>query len=112
MSLDCGIRRLFEPFGLLDPPLDLADARQVFVELLLVATAELLFEAAGVVQDEIQDRPLLLAPERQVLAALCRRTGAEESLEDEPRVRLGSNRQGGPAPRQVVLVGARVPRVA
>ena len=107
-----GIRCVFEPFGLLDPPLDFADAGQVFVELLLVASAELLLEAACVVEHEIEDRPLLLSPQRQVLAPLCRRTGAEEPLEDEPRVRLGRDRQGGPAPRQIVLIGARVARVA
>ena len=106
------IGRVFEPFGLLDPALDFANAGQVFVELLMVVLAELSFEAAGVVEHEIEDRPLLLAAERQVLAALARRPGAEKPLEDQPRVRLRRDRQGGAAPRQVELIGARVAGVA
>ena len=66
--LDGGVRDVFETLGLLNSPLDFADARQVFVELLMVAFPELALEARGVVEHEIEDRPLLLAPHRQVLA--------------------------------------------
>ena len=45
----------------LDPPLDFADAGQVFVELLMVAPPSCSLEAAGVVEHEIEDRSLLLA---------------------------------------------------
>ena len=93
-------------------PFDLADAGQVFVELLLVAAPELSFQAAGVVEHEIQDRALLLAAQRAGFLALGRSTGAEEPLEDQARVRLGRDRQGGPAPGQVELVGAGIARVA
>ena len=75
------------------PALDFADAGQVLVELLLIAAAELPLERTGVVEDEIEDRPLLLAAELEVLAALARRAGAEEPLEDEPRIGLGGHRQ-------------------
>ena len=103
-SLNCSARSMRR--------FDFADAGQVFIELLLVATAELLFQGAGVVEDEIQDRPLLLAAELEVLASLAGRAGAEEPLEDEARIGLGGHGQGGGAPGQVVLVGAGIAGVA
>ena len=74
--------------------------------------AELSLEGAGVVEDEVEDRPLLLAALLEVLAALAGRAGAEEPLEDEPRIGLGRHGQRGRAPRQVELVGARIAGVA
>ena len=55
-----GSRTLAEPLGLLDARLDLADAGQVLVELLLVAAPSSPLHRAGVVEDEVEDRPLLL----------------------------------------------------
>ena len=68
-------------------------ARQVFVELLLVAVAQLALQGPGIVQDEVEDRPLLLLAEPQVPGALVRRAGAEEPLEGEAGVGLGCQRQ-------------------
>ena len=65
---------------------------------------------AGVVEDEVEDRPLLLPAALQVRLPLAGRAGAEEALEDQPRVGLGRHRRRRRAPGEVVLVGARVAR--
>ena len=56
----------------LDPGLDLADAGQVLVELVLVAGRELALEVAGVVEDEVEDRLLLFEPSGVVLPSARR----------------------------------------
>ena len=66
-----GVRDVLELFGPFQPAFDFPDAGQVFVELLLIVAAELLLERTGVVEDEIEDRALLLAAELEVLAALA-----------------------------------------
>ncbi len=48
-------RLAVESLGFGDALLDLAHAGEIFIELLLVAAAELFAQAAGVVEDEIQD---------------------------------------------------------
>ena len=107
-----GIGEVLELFGPFQPAFDFPDAGQVLIELLLIVAAELLLERAGVVEDEIEDRPLLLAAQLEVLAALARRAGAEEPLEHEPRIGLGRHGDRGIAPRQVELIGARVAGIA
>src|SRR5262249_20832644 len=42
--------------------------------------------------------------------ALC--AGAEQPLEDQPRISLGRDRRRGRAPSEVVLIGTRIARVA
>ena len=89
-----------EPLGLLDAALDLADAGQVLVELLPIARAQLAAQGAGVVEHEVEDRPLLLLPLPQALAALAGRPGAEEPLEGEAGIGLGRHRQCWARPRR------------
>ena len=61
--VDVGVGRLAaEPLGAVDALFDLADAGQVLVELAAGrAPPSSLLEARGVVEDEVEDRPLLLA---------------------------------------------------
>ena len=84
-----GVGGLAEPLGRLDAALDLADAGQVLVQLLLVARAELVAQGAGVLEHEVEDRPLLLQPLPQALAALAgrarRRRAARRRSGDWPR---------------------------
>ena len=107
-----GFGEVLELLGPFQPAFDFADAGQVLVELLLIVAAELLLERAGVVADEIEDRALLLAAQVEVLAALARRAGTEEPLEDQPRIGLGRHRHRRTAPRQVELVGAGIAGIA
>ena len=110
--LDARVADLAEPLGLLDPRLDLADAGQVLVELVLVLGVEPALHRAGVVEDEVEDRPLLLPAALQVRPPLAGRAGAEEPLEDQPRVGLRRHRRRRRAPGEVVLVGAGIAGVA
>ena len=57
--VDVRVGGLAELLGLLDPLLDLADAGQVLVELLRVAAPSWRCMPAGVVEHEVEDRPLL-----------------------------------------------------
>ena len=107
-----GFGEVLELFGPFQPAFDFPDAGEVFIELLLIVAAELLLERAGVVKDEIEDRALLLAAQVEVLAALARRTGAEEPLEHQARIGLGRDGHRGIAPRQVELIGAGIAGIA
>ena len=69
-------------------------------------------ELARVVQDEIQNGPLLLLPARQTLLSFTGRSGAKEPLEEQARIRLGRHRLGGGAPGEVVLIGAGITGIA
>src|SRR5262249_19731196 len=111
-GLDARVAAVAEPLGLLDPRLDLADPAQVLVELLPVPRPEPPLHRTGVVEGEVEDRALFLAAALHVRPARARGPGAEEALEGEPRVRLRRHRRRGRAPGEVVLVGARIPRVA
>ena len=77
-----------------------------------VCGAEPPLHGAGVVEDEVEDRPLLAAGGAAGSPAARRAAGAEEPLEDEARVGLGRHRRRRRAPGEVVLVGAGVAGVA
>src|SRR5205807_1404968 len=92
--------------------LDLADAGEIFIQLLLIAVAELIAEAPGIVEDEVENRSLLLLPLLERFLALSGRTGAEETLEYQPRVGLGGHRRGRRLPGKVVLIRAGISGIA
>src|SRR5258705_545033 len=56
-----------ETLGLLDALLDLADAGEIFVELVLVVAAEFAMERAGVFEGEVEDRLLPLVAQQEAL---------------------------------------------
>ena len=95
-------------FGLLDLLLDLADAGQVFVELLLVAAAEVAVEGLGVVLDEVEHRLLGGVAAAEAFGSFLGIAGAEEPFEDRARVRLRGHGLVFRAPGKVELVGAGV----
>ena len=99
-------------FGLLDLFLDLADAGQVFIELVLVAAAEAAVEGFRVVLDEVEHRLLGGVAAAEALGALLGIAGPEEPLEDRAGIRLGGHRLVFGPPRQVELVGAGVAGIA
>ena len=82
-------------FGLFDAPLDLSHARQVLVELLTIASIQLLLYCLRVLQNKIQNGMLFGLPAFEVLNALAGQTDAEEPLEYQPRIRLGRERLCG-----------------
>lgn len=84
-------------FGELDALLDLAHGGQILVELLLVATAELRFEAAGVFEHEVEDAFVALAAAAVVKELV-------EGLLREDFLRRG---RGGRAPGDVGGVNRR-----
>jgi len=98
--------------GLLDALLDLADRRQVFVELASIRRTEIRREPRRALADEVEDAPAVLHAAR---ARLGREAGVdvpEQPLEDEARVRF--RRHGGrrTAPRNAVGVRARIAGIA
>ena len=96
--------------GALDAPLDVADRREVLVELPLVACAERPLKARQAGGDVIEHALLAFEPGHPV----CRRGAfavAEEALEHGARVDLAGQRAGLRAPRHR-HVRARVARVA
>ncbi len=95
--------------GALDAPLDVADRREVLVELPLVACAERPLEARKAGRDVIEHALLTFEPGHPV----CRRGAfavAEEAFEHGARVDLAGQRTGLRSPRHR-HVGARVTRV-
>ena len=92
--------------------LDLADAREILVQLAAVLGIQLLRQRAGIVADEIQDRSLALLPMREASAALLRRAVAEQPLEHQPRIRLRRHRRRRRPPRNVELICAGIAAVA
>ena len=66
-----GSSTVAELLRLFDARLDLADAGQVLVELLLVVRVEPPLHGAGVFEDEVEDRTLLLPAALQVRLPLA-----------------------------------------
>src|SRR2546430_17453573 len=87
--LDGGVRGGAKSFGAFDALLDLPHAAEILVQFLFVAGGELPLELARVVQDEIQNGPLLLLPAQQTLRSFTGRSGAKEPFEEQARIRLG-----------------------
>ena len=85
-----GARRFF---GFLNALFDLADARQVLVQLLLIAAAQFFLQRAGVVEHEIEHRSLLLLPQLEARFAMPLRAGAEQPFEHQPRIRFRRDRR-------------------
>ena len=97
----------------LDPPLDLADRREVLVELAPDPTARGRATAA-LVRSATRSR-MLRRYTQAPRSHLRRQAGvdvAEQPLEHEPRVRLRRHRRGRAAPGEAVGVGAGVAGVA
>ena len=69
-------------FGFVDAELDVADTGEIFVELHAVAAGNLALQRPAVVEDEVENRALLLLAEEEILLALIARAGAEETLEE------------------------------
>ena len=88
--------------GDLDPTLDFADARQVFVHLGAITRPELVLQAGDVGLHAIQEAGLL----PQCLALLLGTAHPVHPVEDLARVRLVGQRRGGGGPRETVLVDA------
>ena len=99
--VDGGVGGFAEALGVLDALLDLADAAEVFVELVAVAAAGAALEGAGVVEDEVEDGALLGLAALEVFAALAGRAGA----------RTGSNTSRGLGSGATGVVGERQDRL-
>src|SRR5207249_9990924 len=99
-------------FSLFVPFFDFADAAEVLVELLPVASGELALQRAGVLEDEIKYGALLLLAALEAFPPFAGRAGAEEAFEEEPGIGLRRHGLGGRAPREVVLVGAGITGIA
>ena len=109
--IDLGILHL-HPGREFDALLDLAHAREVLVELLLVAAIEIGVHRLRIGEHVIEDGVLLGLPAAQVGHALLRGTVPEQALEHEARIVLGRQRLVVRAPGHVVFVGAGVARIA
>ncbi len=101
-----------ELLRLLDPLLDVADSGQVLVQLLLVPAGEAALHGAGVGHHEVEHAAPVHHLALGIAGALAVRAGAEEALEGEAGVGLRGHRGRRGLPGDVVLVGARVARVA
>jgi hypothetical protein len=103
-----GIGRGTKALRLLNPLLDLANAEEIFVQLLFIAVRQFALQRAGVVQDKIHNRALLRLPALEIRRALTGPAGAEETLEEQSRIWLGGNWSIWRTPGEVVLVGAGI----
>ena len=94
--------------GVLDPPLDLADARQVLVELALVGLGDAVANAVGVVQ-HVVDHALAVEVaigDGRLREAVC--PLGEQAVEDDLGVHLVWGGRGRRPPGDVRLVGPAV----
>src|SRR5262249_49796289 len=112
-SLDSWIfDRASEVLGLLESSFDLADTREVLVELVAIASAQPAIHAAGVFEHKIEHGPLLLLATTQVLCAFAGSARTEESLEEQAGIGLGGDRGGGGTPGKIELISASVTGIA
>jgi hypothetical protein len=97
--------------GFFDLALDLADRRQIFVELAAVGGAEVGFQLARVVADEIENAAAI-----QIFARAGRgrqrHAVAEQPFEKRARVEHRRQRLGLALPGQIIGVSAGITRVA
>ena len=101
-----------EALGAFEALLNLADAGEVFVELLLVADAESGAELPGVGEDEVENALVRSLAADAGFGSFAGRAVGEQSLEDETWVHLGRERGGGSFPREIELILATVAGVA
>ena len=95
-----------------DAPLELTQRGEVLVELATVRAPELLFEAAGILADEVENAEAVELATVGALIDLLLRSLREETVEDAARIRLLRHRCRRAGPRDVVRVGAAVSGVA
>ena len=88
---------------------EVADARQVLIELLAIGPVQHLFQRMGVFQHGVEHAGPQAAALQSV--GIVRLVG-EEPFEDQFGIDLGGERRGGVAPSQRVLIDARIAAVA
>ena len=111
-SIDRRVGGFAETFHLFNAGFELAYAGQVLVELFLVARLQPTMHRAGLGKDEVEHRPLFVAPAFEIGVSLARRSAAEETLENQPRIGFGRHGSRRRAPGKVVLIGTGIPRIA
>src|SRR5690606_4456874 len=89
----------------LDTALDLAQRREVIVDLPAIGRAERACEAREILADRVEDAAVLMRERHALLGGAA---VAEQALEDEPRIILGRQRLGRRSPRERVEVYAAV----
>ncbi len=98
--------------GFLDALFDFAHAAEVLFELLTVARGEVTFELFGVVADKVEDGSLLILAALHAFVPLAGRASAKQPLKQQSRVRFGRHGRARRTPGEVVLVRARITRIA
>ena len=98
-------------FRLLNPPLDIADAVEVFVQLALVARTQSGLEARHIAAYEIEDTAVFFHP-LQTSGRVGGFAVSEHPFKNGPRVDLHGIRHGGIAPRNRIRIRAAITAVA
>ena len=101
-----------EAFGFLDADFHFANAGEILIEFLAVARVEATLHAARVLVDEIEHGAARLHAETSVFGPRAVRAGAKHTFKEQAWIRLGRHRRRGGAPREIVLIRARVTGVA
>jgi hypothetical protein len=97
--------------GTLDSALDLADRRQVFVQLPPVGCAQIGGQLGRARGDEIEDAAAVAQAPFAGFRREARVDVTEQPLEHQPRVGLRRHGRRRPAPGQAVRVRARIPGI-
>ena len=80
-----------ETLRLLDARFDLANARQILIQLVPIVTGQPPIHPSRFFQHEVQDGPLLLLPALHVRRAFTGRACAKQAFKDQARIGFGSD---------------------
>src|SRR5688572_18861222 len=108
----CRDRTRIASLGLLDSLLDVADRKQVLVDLLAIAAPQAAPQTLRVAEDDVEHASVVALKPRPPLGVPLLVHGAEEALEHRARPHFRRHRRRRRSPRQAVAVRAAVAVVA
>src|SRR5205807_3704199 len=89
-----------------------ADAGQILVEFIPILRHQSALHRARIIENEVEQRPLLGLASPQVFGAFARTARPKQPFKNEPRIVFWSQRRYRRTPGHIILIGARIAGIA